>query len=64
MLDNNEAIQKEIVSYLSACLDISISDIDCSGGDISKDDKNLKMIQNILNILIHSEEMDQDKNTQ
>lgn len=63
-LHDDEAIQKEIIFYLSACLDFSIKAADCYGIDISEDDRSLKILYDILNTLHHLGKMDPDRNTQ
>lgn len=64
VLDDNEVNQRELIFYLSACLDISIKAADRSGRDTLEDDVNLKVLHDILSTLHHLETMDPDENTQ
>ena len=57
-LHDDEAILKEITFYLSACLDFSIKAADCSGMNISEDERSLKILYDILNTLHHLGKMD------
>lgn len=64
MLDDDEVNQKEIVFYLSACLNISIEAADHSGKDIQEDDTNLKVIYDMLSTLLYLKKKDPDENMQ
>lgn len=50
-MDDNEAIKRELVFYLSECLDFYIKSANCSKKDIQEDDMNLKALYYILSSL-------------
>ena len=63
-MDDNGSINKELIFYLSACLDFYIKSADCSGKNIPEDDMNLKALYDILISLHHMRIINPDESKQ
>lgn len=57
---DNESIRKEIILYLSECIDISIKTAAHYSNDTLEYDKNLKVLYDILNALYQLDKLDSE----
>lgn len=63
-MDDNESMNKELIFYLSECLDYYIKSADFSGKDIPENDINLKALFDILSKLHHMGVINPDESKQ